>query len=217
MFKSRLAVYGAMAALAVVVALVGQKWFAPTQDAATHGGLGIEVTTPGAGPKIGGAFTLVNQDGKTVTDADFLGKYMLVYFGYTFCPDVCPTNLSAISAALDILGEDAAKITPVFVSVDHERDTTELLKEYVVHFHPTMVGLTGTPEQIREAARAYRVYYAKVVEEGSDPDAYLMDHSAISYLMGPDGNFVAHFGHGTPGETMAQKIRDVLAKAAGSS
>ena len=213
MFKSRLAVYGALVVLAVVIALVGKKWFAPSE--ATHGtGPGIQMSTPTGGPKIGGPFTLVDHDGKTVTEKDYLGKYTLLYFGYTFCPDVCPTNLSAIADALDHLGPDAEKVLPIFVSVDHERDTPERLKEYVAYFHPTMVGLVGTPEQIREAARAYRVYYAKVVEEGSDPDAYLMDHSAISYLMGPDGDFRLHFGHATPGETIAKRIKEVMAEDA---
>lgn len=159
---------------------------------------------------IGGPFALTDQDGKAVTDKDFLGKYMVVYFGYTYCPDVCPTSLSAIGRAMDILDakapDKAKRILPVFVTVDPERDTPALMKSYVKNFHPRLTGLTGTVDQTAAAAKAYRVYYAKVVEKGADPANYLMDHSSITYVMGPDGKFVTHFGHGTTPEAMAEKL-----------
>ena len=110
---------------------------------------------------VGGPFTLTDQDGKKVSEKDFLGKYMLVFFGYTYCPDICPTELQVMTAALDSMGPEAEKIQPVFVSVDPERDTPEVLKSYVENFGPRLVGLTGTPEEIAAVAKAYRVYYAK--------------------------------------------------------
>ena len=140
--------------------------------------------------KIGGPFTLTDHTGRQVTEKDFQGKAMLIFFGYTFCPDVCPTSLTEISAAMDKLGPMAAQVVPILVSVDPERDTPEVLKDYVAHFHPSIVGLTGTQEQIKQAAKAYRVFYAKVVDEGGDKDAYLMDHSSVIYLMGPNGKFL---------------------------
>jgi len=156
-------------------------------------------------PKIGGPFTMLDQDGRTVTEADFAGRYMLVYFGYTYCPDVCPTSLSVMADALDVLGAKADKIVPVFVTVDPERDIPEFLKEYIVHFHPRLVGLTGTPEQVAKMAKAYKVFYQKVGDGYGDGD-YLMDHSSITYLIGPDGQFISHFGHGTGPETIAEQL-----------
>lgn len=159
---------------------------------------------------IGGPFTLTDHTGKRVTEKDFEGKYMLIYFGYTFCPDVCPTSLSIISDALDQLsGEELDKLTPVFVSVDHERDTPEVLASYVPHFHEKLVGLTGSAEEIKSAAKVFKAFYAKVNED--DPDGnYLMDHSSTTYLMGPDGAFVMHFNHGTPPADMAKRLAEVL-------
>lgn len=160
---------------------------------------------------IGGPFTLLDGNGETVTEANFKGQYMLVYFGYTYCPDVCPTALQVMAQALDQLpAETSAKITPIFISVDPERDTPEHVGQYVTHFYPTLVGLTGSPEQVKAAAAAYRIYYAKVEEKGADPDAYLMDHSAITYLMGPDGAFLSHFGHDTTPEQMAERLAKLV-------
>ena len=161
-------------------------------------------------PTIGGPFTLVDHDGKTVTDQDYSGRFMLVYFGFTYCPDVCPTSLTAIAEALDMLGKDAEKIAPLFVTVDPERDTPEQMKMYVEHFHPSMIGLTGSLEQVDRAARGYRVYYAKVTDGDADADDYLMDHTAITYLMGPDGEFRAFFSHDATPEEIAKRIREFL-------
>ncbi len=160
--------------------------------------------------QIGGAFTLTAHDGRQVTDSDFRGRHMLVFFGYTYCPDICPASLSEISTALDELEGLADKVHPVFVTVDPERDTSDRLKDYVDHFNPRITGLTGTAEQIKQVAKAYRVYYAKVPAEDGDPDGYLMDHSSVIYLMDPEGRFKSHFSHQTDGETMAAKLKTLL-------
>ncbi len=153
-------------------------------------------------PDVGGPFTLVNQDGETVTQADFEGQYTLIYFGFTSCPDVCPTALQVMAAALDEMGESGDNITPVFITVDPERDDVETVRSYVKHFGPRFVGLTGTPEQIAQVTDAYKVYYRKV-EDPNSAAPYTMDHSSVVYLMGPDGQFLANFTHATSPERMA--------------
>ena len=158
---------------------------------------------------VGGPFKLTDHTGRRVTDKDFRGRYMLVYFGFTFCPDVCPSGLQAMAAALDQLGPKAEKITPIFISVDPERDTPEQLAQYVPSFHPRLVGLTGTPEAVQDVAKAYRVYFKKVTDEKSTAD-YTIDHTSIIYLMDPEGEFVTHFTHATPVSTMVEKLEQVL-------
>lgn len=142
---------------------------------------------PLAGARIGGPFTLTDQNGKAVTDADFAGKYRIVYFGYTYCPDVCPTDLAKIGTALRTLDKQAPrtaqKIVPLFITVDPERDTPAQLKEYVANFHPRLVGLTGKPEAIAQVAKEYAIAYMKQ----PTPSGYLMGHTQVAYLMGPDG------------------------------
>jgi cytochrome oxidase Cu insertion factor (SCO1/SenC/PrrC family) len=160
------------------------------------------------GVPIGGDFELVDQDGRVVTEEDFAGRLMLVYFGYTFCPDVCPTSLQTMGAALEQLGEDAGDVAFVFVTLDPERDTVAQMKAYVSLFEPEPVGLTGTPEQVAAAAKAWRVYY-RLQNEGGDED-YLVDHSSFVYLMDRDGRYVAHFGHAAPPEEMVEKISQTL-------
>jgi protein SCO1/2 len=164
--------------------------------------------TPGAGG-IGGPFTLENGAGKPVTAADFRGKFMLVYFGYTFCPDVCPTTLTAVADALDKLGPDAAKLRPVFITVDPKRDTPTVVQRYVAAFSPAITGLTGTPEQIAQVAKEYRVYYAEH-RTGPGPEDYAMDHSSVLYLMGPDGSFVAPIRADATGDEMAANLRRLM-------
>lgn len=194
-------------AIVVLVALAGLAGLVLYQTSGNKTGL---VRTTGKA-LVGGPFTLTDHTGKTVTDKSFVGKYMLIYFGYTYCPDVCPTELQVMTAALDTLGEDADKITPVFVSIDPERDTVEVMKDYVANFHPRMVGLTGTKEQVAKAAKAYRVYYSKAVDkDAKDKTDYAMDHSSIVYLMGPDGNFLKHFSYGTDAKKMAAGIKAAL-------
>jgi protein SCO1/2 len=151
-----------------------------------------------------------------VTDQTYRGKYMLIYFGFTFCPDVCPTELQVISGALEQLGDKAAKVQPIFVSVDPDRDTPEVLAKYVKQFDPRLIGLTGTPDQIATVAKAYRVFYQKVKDEAadgtksSDPNDYTVDHSSVAYLMGPNGEFLTFFAPGVSPDDMAKKIASYL-------
>ncbi|XP_052175004.1 protein SCO1 homolog 1, mitochondrial isoform X1 [Diospyros lotus] len=153
---------------------------------------------------IGGPFSLVNHNGKAVTDRDFLGKWTVIYFGFTHCPDICPDELQKLAAAVDKIKEKAGiEIVPVFISVDPERDTVEQVHEYVEEFHPSLVGLTGNPDEIKKAARAFRVYYMKTEEEGSD---YLVDHSIVMYLMDPSMEFVKFFGKNNDVDQLADGI-----------
>jgi len=146
---------------------------------------------------VGGPFTLTDQNGKQVKNTDFAGHYMLVYFGYTFCPDVCPAELQVMSAALDAIGDAGKNIVPIFITIDPERDTPEVLKQYIANFNPRFVALTGSPQQIAAVAKEYRVYYEKAKGWQKAGNDYLMNHSSIVYLMGPDGKFVKHFTYTT--------------------
>lgn len=161
-------------------------------------------------PDIGGHFTLVTHKGEQVSDADFLGRYLLIYFGYTYCPDICPTSLQRNIEALDLLGPDATRIVPVLISIDPERDTPERLAEYVDFFDARLVGLTGTPKQVAEAADSYRVFYARAATKDGDGngDDYLVDHSSFTYLIGPNGKFIDFFRHATTSEEMALRLRE---------
>jgi protein SCO1/2 len=157
---------------------------------------------------IGGPFRLVDPNGKTVTDADLKGKWSLVYFGYTHCPDACPTALNDIAIALDELGSKRGSVRPVFITVDPERDTPEVLKAYVTAFDAPILALTGSPEEIAQAAKGYRVYYAKHPEAGGD---YSMDHSSVIYVMDPEGRFTASFTHQSTPEEIADRLKKLLA------
>jgi cytochrome oxidase Cu insertion factor (SCO1/SenC/PrrC family) len=162
---------------------------------------------------VGGPFELTDQTGQLRTNSDFRGKLMLVYFGFTYCPDVCPTDLQAIGLALDKLGSDGDKVQPLFVTVDPERDTPQHLAEYVSMFHPRLIGLTGSTEAIRKAADAYKVYCAKV-PVGQDVADYTVDHTAFIYLMDRDGNYLGFFPPGTSADRMVEIIRPRLAEPA---
>lgn len=157
---------------------------------------------------IGGPFELVNQDGKTVTDADFKGKLLLIYFGYTYCPDACPTALGVMAAALGKLDVAGERVTPILISIDPARDTPEALKDYVAAFHPRLVGLTGSEEQVAKAAKEYRAFYQK--QPGSTGDGYLMDHSTLIYLMDAEGKFLTYFGPQATPDEVAEAIRRYL-------
>jgi len=157
---------------------------------------------------IGGPFRLVDQNGKTVTDADLKGKWSLIYFGYTHCPDACPTTLNEIAIALDDLGPKRDAVRPVFITVDPERDTPEVLKSYVTSFDAPILALTGTPEAVAQAAKDYRVYYAKHPEPGGD---YSMDHSSVIYVMDPEGRFTATFTPESSPEDIAARLKKLLA------
>jgi protein SCO1/2 len=158
---------------------------------------------------VGGPFTLVGTDGKTVTDQDFRGKYMLVFFGFTHCPDICPAELQMVAEALDRLGDKANEVVPIFISVDPERDTPEVLAAYVKSFGPKFVGLTGSPDQIAAAAKAYRVSYTKF-ENKDSPGNYSVDHSALLYLMDPQGRYLTHIPYGANPAQMAEKLARFL-------
>jgi protein SCO1/2 len=159
--------------------------------------------------QIGGPFTLVGPEGRTMTDADFRGRPMLVAFGYTNCPDVCPLILNAMGEAFDALGADAQLARGVFVSVDPQRDTPERLKDYVEAISPNIVGLTGTREQIDAVVRAYRAMYRIAPDAATNPH-YTVDHSTLLYLMDGQGRFVAHFSHQTQPAAIAEAIRRSL-------
>ena len=152
---------------------------------------------PAIGFDLGGPFTLTAAgggfDGRTVTEASWPGKLLLITFGYCFCPDVCPTRLQAAARAVELLGPQAAAVQPLFITVDPERDTRQALEGYVAQFSPRLIGLTGTPEQIAAVARAFRVWYRKV--PGATPESYSVDHSAFTYLANDRGAVIKLFGH----------------------
>jgi protein SCO1/2 len=163
---------------------------------------------PLAGAAIGGDFALTNSKGETVRWADFAGKYRIVYFGYTFCPDICPTDMQRVAQGLKQLKASdpakAAKIVPIFITIDPERDTPEVVGEFAAAFSPDIIGLTGTPEQIAAAAKAFRVFYAK--GEATPGGGYLVDHSNIVYLFGPDGEPLASLPTDQGGAAVAAEI-----------
>jgi cytochrome oxidase Cu insertion factor (SCO1/SenC/PrrC family) len=157
---------------------------------------------------VGGPFRLTDQTGKTVSDADFRGRYMLIYFGYSFCPDVCPTTLSVIAQALDKLGNDGKRIVPVFITIDPERDTPKVLTDYMKAFGANFVGLTGSAAEIKEVEKKYRVYAVKKPVDPNNPKrGYGMDHSSVLYLMGPDGKLVTFYDEAIPAEDLAKDLR----------
>jgi cytochrome oxidase Cu insertion factor (SCO1/SenC/PrrC family) len=162
--------------------------------------------------QVGGPFALTDHNGRRVTEKDFRGKYMLVFFGYTYCPDVCPTELQVMTQAIAAMGAAGEAIQPVFISVDPVRDTPEILKAYVENFGPRLIGLTGSAEDVAAVAKAFRVYYKKVVN--GDANAYLMDHSSIIYLMDPDGHFAKHFTFMTDAKALSEAL---IAAIGGSS
>lgn len=157
---------------------------------------------------VGGPFALTDHNGTLRTDADFRGKLLLVYFGFTYCPDICPTDLLNIGLAIEQLGEAGATVQPLFITVDPERDTASHLAQYVPMFHPRLIGLTGDGDSIRKVADAYKVYYAKVASK-ADAD-YTVDHTAFIYLMGANGDYLGFFPPGTTPERMAETIRPRL-------
>lgn len=154
----------------------------------------------------GGPFSLIDHRGRKRTDKDFQGRFVLITFGYTYCPDICPTGLQTMGQALDLVGAKAAEIQPVFVSIDPERDHPEVLKGYVANFHPRLIGLTGTEKQVRAVARRYRLHRGKVFLPDAPKDEYLVSHTPTTFLMGPDGKFVTLFPYGTEPGVMAKAL-----------
>ena len=159
------------------------------------------------GSAIGGSFTLIDQNGKTVTNTALEGKWLLVYFGYTHCPDACPTTLNNIALALQDLGAQRDEVRPVFITIDPERDTPQVMKDYVTAFDAPILALTGTAAEIAQAAKNYRVYYAKHPEAGGD---YSMDHTSVIYVMDPKGRFTASFTGEDPPAQIAERLKKLL-------
>jgi cytochrome oxidase Cu insertion factor (SCO1/SenC/PrrC family) len=181
----------------------------------------VAVASPSAGAvSIGGPFELVDQHGVGRTDEDFRGAYMLMYFGFTYCPDTCPTTLLKITNSLEELAavapNKAERVVPVFISVDPKRDTPEALRTYAENFHPRLVALTGAPRELERLGRAYGVFFAKVPTE--EPGEYLMDHTGFVYLMGPEGKYVEHFeSDASVGDLVDALQRHVLVTKVGGS
>jgi protein SCO1/2 len=163
---------------------------------------------------VGGPFTLAAPDGATVTDESYRGKWLVVFFGYTFCPDTCPTTLSQIALALDKLGPDAGKVQPIFITVDPARDTPEVMGQYTEAFDPRIVGLSGSAEQIAAVSKAYGAYSERR-NSGADAAGYLVDHSTYIYIMDPDGKFVRGLSFDTPSDDIANAVRTIIAGTAG--
>ncbi len=160
-------------------------------------------TVAGGAGAVGGPFELVNAKGETVTDKDVITEPSIVYFGYTFCPDVCPLDNSRNAEAVDILEDRGISTTPVFISIDPERDTPEVVGDFAFNMHEKMIGLTGSPEQVKAASRAYKTYYKK---QDGDPDYYLVDHTTMSYLVLPEYGFVDFFRRDVTPEQMAETV-----------
>lgn len=203
--------------LRVLVAMTTVLWFAPSpapaatpQEPAERSAAELMDVVMWNREPVGGPFALTDHTGKARTDADFRGKFMLVYFGFTYCPDVCPTDLQAMGLAVDQLGAAGEAVTPIFITVDPERDTAEHLADYVPMFHPRMIGLTGDAHAIREAARAYKVYFAKAALAGGSD--YTVDHSAFIYLMDRNGAYLGFFPPGTSADRLAETMRPLLAR-----
>jgi protein SCO1/2 len=214
-FMGPLPIIGALlAALTAIGAIAWVAWTSIERGQTSEGGATPATARPAV--SIGGPFQLVDHTGKTVTAADYRGRFMLIFFGYGYCPDVCPTELATMAAALDVLGKRAEKIQPLFISVDPARDTPKFLADYVANFHPRLVGLTGTADQVAAAAKAYRVFYAKSKQPEEQPEstAYFMDHSAFVYLMGPDGSYRTMFRRSTSPKIMAGTIAGILDQSA---
>ena len=194
----------ALLVLVLVTAYVAGVW--------PFGGKLEEVAESQGRALVGGPFSLVDHTGRRVTEADFAGQSKLMFFGYTYCPDMCPLGLATIAAAYDQLDPaEQAQLVPIFVTVDPERDTVDAIADYVDLFHPAMVGLTGTAEETDAAARAYRVYYRKAESESATD--YLVDHSTFTYLMDGDNHYVTHFGHDASPADLVEGIRRHLQAA----
>jgi protein SCO1 len=174
---------------------------------------GISQAAPSTGKAlIGGPFTLTDTAGKSVTHATFAGRPMLVYFGFTHCPDICPSGLQIISSALDQLGANSTKVSALFITLDPERDTAAKLGEYLKSFNPQIIGLTGTADEIATATKAYRVYAKKVASEAAPAD-YSIDHSGFMYLMDRNGEYVTHFPHNTGADKLSSALTQSIAKS----
>lgn len=193
----------------VLVAAAG--WFLWPDDAVERTASELMEVVMWNKEPIGGPFTLIDHNGKPRTDADFRGKLLLIYFGFTFCSDTCPVDLQSIAQALDKLGPAGERVQPLFITVDPEMDTPAQLKNYVALFHPRLIGLTGSPSQIRRVARAYKVYYAKTAP--TKREGYDIDHTGFVFLVAPDGTYLGYLPPGTPADRMVDVLRPYLPAA----
>lgn len=200
--------FAGVAALAVV-ALLGGTWIAIQSAQSDDPFADCRAGAIGGGA-IGGPLSLVNGEGKTVTDAEIFTKPTLLYFGYTFCPDVCPMDNARNAEAVDILEERGFDVQPAFISIDPARDTPEVVREFAANLHPKMIGLTGSEEQVKAASLAYKTYYKK---QDSQDEFYLMDHSTFSYLILPKIGFVDFFKRDETADSMAERTACFLEKA----
>jgi protein SCO1/2 len=162
--------------------------------------------------KVGGPFSLIDQNGKPVTEKDYAGKYKLMYFGFTSCPDICPTELQKFNMALKALGDDAKDIVPIFVTTDPERDTPEVMKDYVALFNPKIVGLTGTQDQLKQIEDEFKVYAVRQDISSGETKSYVMNHSSFTYFLGPDDKLLLIFRNEDPADVLADHIRKVVKK-----
>lgn len=197
-----LKIYAGLAVTAVAGLLGGTAYVAWQHQANDPFAECRASTVAGGGGDIGGPFTLVDEDGKTVTDKDVLTKPSLVYFGYSFCPDVCPLDNARNADAVDLLKAKGLDVTPVFISIDPERDTPKVLKSFTENLHPNMIGLTGTPEQVQAVSREYKTYYKK---QDTGDQYYMMDHSTFTYLMLPGHGFADFFTRDDTAEQIAER------------
>lgn len=191
-----------IAALVAAVFLGGVWWISQPGDQSAFAQCSA-TTIAADGNQIGGPFELVNAEGQTVTDKDVITEPALIYFGYTFCPDVCPLDTARNAEAIDVLAERGMSVTPVFITIDPERDTPELVGDFAFNLHEKMIGLTGSPEQVDAASKAYRTYYK--AHDKSD-EFYLVDHSTFTYLVFPEIGFVEFFRRDTSAEAMADRV-----------
>ena len=201
----------AMVAAGLVVAMTGGIFLYSTFFVAADKYAQCRSTTVAGGiSQIGGPFTLIDQTGRTVTDADVIDQPALIYFGYTFCPDVCPLDTARNADAVDILEERGLMVKPVFISIDPERDTPEVLDAFAANLHERMLGLTGTAEQVREASRAYRTFYQKQEPAAGNEDYYLVDHTTMSYLALPGAGVVGVFDRALRANDIADRVQCFL-------
>lgn len=171
--------------------------------------------TAAAADRVGGPFAMTDHEGRRVTDRDFHGRFLMLYFGYTYCPDVCPTGLADMAAAIDLLKEDGKTVQPVFVTIDPDRDTPEVLRDYIRLFHERLIALRGSPEETEAMARAYHVFFTPYVDQSLGD--YQYDHTAYIYLVGPDGKYLTYFPYAHPADLMAEETGRFIAASRGEA
>lgn len=178
---------------------------------ATGAALAAEPMIPAGEAGISSRYLLMDANGRAVSNQDFRGSFQLLTFGYTYCPDICPTTLAEMATVISRLGKDADALQALFITVDPERDTAEALRNYVAFFDPRIIGLTGSPALVRKAAESFKVRYDKVREPGAPLDQYAVDHSAGMYLLGPDGRYIRKFAYAMPAAQIAEQILEIMA------